>query len=198
VFAFFPSSWRAAALSAAALCVLFPAAAVAHDPGLSLLEVRVEPGRIIAMLSVSAADVRATLTGGQAVDAEGLAREAIELHIDHVRLRPGASHSIDGGTEFTVHLVFERAPGSQLIVRSGIPSRLAAGHRQLLTVQADGRLLANRMLSAEPQEVVVHLDGPTRARPVLQLVKLAVLVCCTLIVVAFAAGVRGKSWPSAT
>ena len=182
VFACFPCYRRAAALSAAALCLFHPAAAFAHDPGLSSLDVRVLPRRIIAVLSVSAADVKTT--GGRVVDVEALARDAIELHIDDVRLRASESRSMDGETEFTIHLTFERAPGSRLTIRSEIPSRLAPGHRQLLTIQADGRLLADRMLSAEPQDVVVDLDGSTRARPVLQLRHRMALVCSALIVLA--------------
>jgi hypothetical protein len=69
----------AAAVLAAALGLYHPAAAFAHDPGLSSLDVRALPGRITATLSVSAVDVKTTVTGGRIVDVGALARDAIEF-----------------------------------------------------------------------------------------------------------------------
>jgi hypothetical protein len=78
--------------------------------------------------------------------------------------------------------VFEGGPGSRLTIRSGIPSRLAPGHRQLLTVQAGGRLLADRMLSVQAQEAVVSLDGSTRAGRIPSIRHRLALLCAVLIV----------------
>ena len=78
-------SIRHAALAffAAAGILGFPVAAVAHNPGLSSLELRVGPSDIVADLSIAAADA-AALVGSDADVARigSLALQAIDLQID--------------------------------------------------------------------------------------------------------------------
>ena len=69
----------------AALVVAWPATAHAHDPGLSSLELRVEPVRVVATLSLAAADARIA-AAGQRGGLESFARDAIELRFDGVML----------------------------------------------------------------------------------------------------------------
>jgi hydrogenase/urease accessory protein HupE len=158
---------RAAAFLAAALTLGFPAAAYAHDPGLSALDVQVAPDRIVAVLSLAAADARfaADVSGG-ALGA--FAVDSIALMLDGARL-PGTieTQAADGeaGVKFT--LVFDRARGSRLTIHSEIPDRLARGHRELVTVHGTGgRRLAERMLDTH----LTALDVDLRDEPAATLI----------------------------
>ena len=152
---------RAAAF-AAALTFVLPAAAHAHDPGLSSLDVRIAPERIIAVLSLAAADARiAADASGKALDAFAL--DSIELMLDGSRLAGSVETQAtdrDAGTKLT--LVFDRAQGSRLTIHSSVPQRLARGHRQLVTVHGTaGRRLTERMLDTHLNVVDVDLrDEP--------------------------------------
>ncbi len=140
----------------AALVVAWPATARAHDPGLSSLELRVEPVRVVATLSLAAADARIA-AAGQRGGLESFARGAIELRFDGVMLEEVieiAAQERDTGAR--VVLTFPRPAGTRMTIRSTVPSRLARGHRELLTVRAlDGRLVTERMLDARDGQVDV-------------------------------------------
>src|SRR5512134_787434 len=70
------------AFGAAAGILGFPAAAVAHDPGLSSLELRVGPGDIVADLSMAVADAEALGSDADAARLGSFALQTIELRID--------------------------------------------------------------------------------------------------------------------
>ena len=145
-------------LFTAALCLGHPGAAFAHDPGLSSLAVQIEASRIMVTLFLDPADAQA-LVGTPGGTLAALARGAIELRLDGVRL-PGTveTRAIDARTGAQLVLLFDRAAGHGLTIRSDIPARLAVGHRQLLTVRgANGRPLAERMLDARERECHVDL-----------------------------------------
>lgn len=157
-------SRTAVAIVAAAWCVLAPAAAFAHDPGLSSLDVRVGLDRVEVTLSLSDVDVKSTVAAGGLPEA--LALEQIELWIDRVKLAgsvDGRAQVDDRGTR--IQIAFARVPGRRLTICSGVSGQLAFGHRELLTVRSeDGRLHAERMLDAQSEPVTVSLDGvPRRA-----------------------------------
>ena len=146
-----------------ALGLLFSASAtaLAHDPGLSALDVRVGRQQTVAVLSLAAAD--AGSLGGR--DAVGrLAPELIQIRLDERPLdRPTESISIDSAGGVRVTLVYRGAVGSRLCIRSGIIGRLARGHRELLSIRAeDGAVLAERMLDAESNEGVANVAEVTR------------------------------------
>ena len=157
-------SRTALAIVAAAVCAFVPTAALAHDPGLSSLDVRVGLDRIEATLSLSAVDVKAAIDAGGLPEA--LALKQIELRIDGVKLAgvvDGRTDVDDRGTR--VRISFARVAGNRLTVGSGISGQLAFGHRELLTVRSeDGRWHAERMLDAQSEPVTVPLAGlPQRA-----------------------------------
>jgi hydrogenase/urease accessory protein HupE len=161
-----PRVWRVAALAAAAATFVFPADARAHDPGLSALDVRVAPDRIVVVLSLATADARiAAADSGGHLDA--FAADSIELLLDGVRLSATVESeprkdTTDGGT--SVALVFPRITGTQLTVRSGVPVRLARGHRELLTVRdTSSQPLAERMLDERTDAVDLDLAAEQRA-----------------------------------
>jgi len=134
---------------------------LAHDPGLSALDVRVGRQQTVAVLSLAAAD--AGSLGGR--DTVGrLAPELIQIRLDERPLdNPTESISIDGTGGVRVTLVYRGAVGSRLSVRSRIIERLARGHRELLSIRAeDGVALAERMLDAESNEGVANVAEATR------------------------------------
>jgi hydrogenase/urease accessory protein HupE len=144
------------ALCAAAGILGFPVAALAHDPGLSSLEVRVGPGGIVVDLSMAAADAAALVgSGADGARLGSVALKAIDLQIDGRRLE-GVVDDIapQEGNAIRVRLRYVRMPGSRLAVRSVVASRLARGHRQLLSIRNDhDSLLAQGMLDANTDGV---------------------------------------------
>ena len=159
------------AFVAAAGLLGFPVAAVAHDPGLSALELRLGPGDIVADLSIAAADA-AALVGSDADVARigSFALQAIDLQVDGRQLE-GLVDDIasEEGNAIRVRLRYVRTPGSQLEVRSVVASRLARGHRQLLSIRNDdGSLLAQRMLDANTDVVGDLVLSSSRADTALQ------------------------------
>ena len=147
---------RAVVLLTAALALGFQASTAAHDPGLSALDVRVLPDRVVATLSLAPGDARLLVSErGDALEA--IALDSIEVVLDGARL-PGRveSRSTESETGGSVVLAFDGRIGARLTVRSSVPLRLARGHRELLTVRGpDGALLAERML--DDREGTVHL-----------------------------------------
>ena len=149
---------RAVVLLTAALALGYPGVALAHDPGLSALEVQVLSGRVVATLSLSASD--AQVLAERSVELDALALDSIEIRFDGVRVpgrverRPTAG---DAGSSVVV--AFDRVSGTRLTVRSGVAARLARGHRELLTVRgSNGALLAERMLDGRDSEVDLSLE----------------------------------------
>jgi hydrogenase/urease accessory protein HupE len=124
----------------------------AHDPGLSALDVRVDRQKIVAVLSLAAAD--AMLVGGRD-GAARLALESIELRCDGGSLS-GTLDGIWSDESNGVHarIVYQRQAAATLILRSDVPARLLRGHRELVSIKSqDGTLLAERMLDAGSNEV---------------------------------------------
>ena len=158
------------AFFAAAAILGFPVAAVAHDPGLSSLELRLGPRDIVASLSMAAADA-APLVGSDA-DVTRLgpfALQAIDLQIDGRRLEGGVDDiAWQDGNSIRVRLRYVRTPGSRLAARSAVARQLARGHRQLLSIRDGDALVAQRMLDANTDGVGDLGLSPARADTTLQ------------------------------
>ena len=136
----------------------------AHDPGLSALDIRVSGSGVSALLSMSAPDVELAAPGAgdnTPLEIGRLALNAIQVSIDD---RPLAavidSVWMDDGSAF-VQLVFPQARRSDvgLTISSHIPSLLARGHRQLVTVREGERTVAQKLLEAETASVAVVLGS---------------------------------------
>ena len=156
--------WKAAALVAAAFALAMPAVVSAHDPGLSALHVRIESGRIVAVLSLAAVDAGRAADGSNA-GLETFALDSLDVRLDDVRLSGAVEGQVTvdrSGTNITV--AFDRRRGTRLAVRSAVPIRLARGHRELLIVQGTGgRVLTERMLDAQMTAVDIDLGGESSA-----------------------------------
>lgn len=153
--------------------VLNAAVALAHDPGLSALEVSVSGDEIGATLSVSPADVAALAPAGDqsgaAARLRDLALAAVRLEVDDEPLVLVWQHveSDESGTR--VRVVYSapqsKGPVRRLVVTSDMPKQLSRGHRELLTITADGRVAGEGMLDAEASSLAVDLEAPrSRAR----------------------------------
>jgi hypothetical protein len=126
------------ALFVAILCLTPPAPAVAHDPGLSTLSIRIRPDSVEALLEVSRADL-----AGIPLDAG-----VLRVEVDGRLARPIASERAEPrATHEALRLHFERPEGSRLVVTSELLARLPFGHRQYLRVEGGSEAL-DRILSA--------------------------------------------------
>ena len=129
------------------------------------------PSDIVADLSMAAADA-AVLVGSDADVARlgSVALQAIDLQIDGSRLEGHVDDvAWQEGNAIRVRLRYVRTPGSRLVVRSVVASRLARGHRQLLTIRKDDdSLLAHGMLDANTDGVGALGLSSTRAETTLQ------------------------------
>lgn len=134
--------------AAAVIAVAVTARLLAHDPGLSALDVRIRAGEIVAVLSMAAPD--AEILGGHDAVAK-LAHDSIELALDGRPLSPSAaSFWVDENRGVHARVAYDRPAGSQLVVRSRIAGHLRRGHRELLSIRTpDGTVLAERMLDGE-------------------------------------------------
>jgi hydrogenase/urease accessory protein HupE len=148
-------TWRAAAIFAAAL-IAFPGAVLAHDPGLSALDVRVEADRIIATLALAASDARATI-----------GPDSIDIRIDDVRLHAVVERrDFDEKNGARLVLAFDRRPGSRLAIQSLVPSQVAVGHRELVTIRSsEGNVLGERMVDARDSELAIDLSTVSSIQP---------------------------------
>jgi hydrogenase/urease accessory protein HupE len=129
---------------------------LAHDPGLSALDVQVDGHQTAAVLSLSAAD--AALIGG----AEGTGRLALDSIVLLADGRPvaGSVEQIWSDENRGVHarLLYEPSTTTRLTVRSSIPVKFPPGHREFLSIRSqDGRVISQRMLDARFTEVTTSV-----------------------------------------
>ena len=151
-------SWKAAAFVAVASALTFPAAAAAHDPGLSSLHLRLTPDHIVAALSLAQVDA-GRATGDFDLSVVEFALESVDVSLDGIRLHVVESHAIEEPSGPTIILTFDRVSGSRLAVHSAVPLRLARGHRELLVVQGmGGAVLTERMLDSRMDSVEFDLE----------------------------------------
>jgi hydrogenase/urease accessory protein HupE len=131
---------------------------LAHDPGLSVLDIRIEQRQIVAVLSLAGGD--AAMVGGGGGFSK-LAHDALQLSLDGRSISPSeTSISSDESGGLHGRMLYDRTSGSRLVVRSTIVSRLARGHRELISIRApDGAVLSERMLDAASNEVATDISA---------------------------------------
>ncbi|MGH7525891.1 MAG: HupE/UreJ family protein, partial [Gemmatimonadales bacterium] len=150
---------------------------LAHDPGLSAADLRLQPDRLIADLSFARADIERLVpidTDGNQLVApdelaaarprlEGLAREALEISFDGRGVAPtGVAVSLDTSSAVHFHLSFPGTVGRRLGLRSALLPGLPRGHRQYLSLRnAEGGLVAERMLDASTGRLEITTGGST-------------------------------------
>ncbi len=130
-------------------------AAFAHDPGLSYAELRTSGGHLYVNLTFSRADVQLPPA------------DAFEVYADGQRIAPtDVLVQTDASNAMHLHETLTVRNGAQLRVRSALIEKLARGHRQFLTLRNErGQLLAQRMLSANEDQVEVTLTATSTTTP---------------------------------
>jgi len=152
-----------------ALLALATATVLAHDPGLSTLDVVVDGRAVSATLSMSAQDVALAVQTLHTNTAEALsafARDSVHLTFDNQALVPGRDDvvPVDGGMRIRLSYdwpIDRRSSRARLTIASDIPKRLARGHRELLTVKAGRAATTESLLDASSNSVIVEVAGAT-------------------------------------
>ncbi len=131
---------------------------LAHDPGLSVLDIRIEQRQIVAVLSLGGAD--AVTVGGRDGFSK-LTQDALQLSLDGRPISPSATSAwSDDSGGLHGRMLYDRMSGSRLVVRSTIVTHLARGHRELLSIRApDGVVLSERMLDAASNEAAADISA---------------------------------------
>jgi HupE / UreJ protein len=144
--------------------VLSTAVVRAHDPGLSSLDVNVSSGTVSASLSIAASDVALIAPTGDARPVlRQLARDAVRLAIND-ELAPWAIHSVaieDGAArvQMSFALTRWRDRAARLSITTDVPKRIAQGHRELVVVKVDDRVVAETLLDRDADPIMIELDA---------------------------------------
>jgi hydrogenase/urease accessory protein HupE len=132
------------------ILTLLSGTALAHDPGLSVAEVRILEDRIVAEVSFAPSDSE----GIQQLETNLLTIQDDQRKLD---LRSFSRKSSDPNS---VHFLFEFSNSNVAGLRISAPvlANLPRGHKQFLSVyDQEDRLLADRMLSAESRDLTIDL-----------------------------------------
>lgn len=157
------------------------AAAFAHDPGLSALDLRFEKNGSTAQLTFARQDVAVLvpldLNGdGQITQAEfetarpqleSVARGALVISLDGQSLTPSRV-SVALGESNAIHfnLNFSASNGGRLMLQTRLIARLARGHRQFLTIRNEaGAIVGQKMFDANNSSFESDLVAIGHERP---------------------------------
>jgi hydrogenase/urease accessory protein HupE len=139
------------------LVLLLSSTVLAHDPGLSAAEVRILPDRIVVEVSFARVDLDANQNVAERL-LEIRAGEQI-LKLRHFEIQtPDAS---------SIHFILEfpNSPASEFRLSTVAFEHLPRGHKQFLSVRdSEGKLLAERMLSADSNDLTITLHTNSGSR----------------------------------
>ncbi len=150
-------SWLASHVAAVSAIVLAASASLlAHDPGLSAMDVRIQGQEIIAVLSLASSDASAI---GDGHTLATVARESIDVSVDGRTLTASAtSNWTDANGGAHVRLAYPRANGLRVVIRSRLLADLPRSHRQLVSIRGeDGAILQERMLDVVSCEIAADV-----------------------------------------
>ncbi|MCI0620209.1 MAG: HupE/UreJ family protein [Acidobacteria bacterium] len=155
-----------------AICWLWVPRALAHEIGLSVVELRLERERLSAQLTFAQSEVEELIAAGKKGTGDGnpagartsleaLAPAALEVTLDG---RPLQSSRVvvqaEPNNTIQFRLDFPMAAGSLLGLRSTLPARLTAGHRQFVVLRSrSGQILAERILDGNNNGFEADLAG---------------------------------------
>lgn len=160
------TSVRQISVALALLIAVVTAGAVleAHDPGLSALDIAIGADQTTASLALSAVDVALVAPSGDPRAAlNDLAVTAVRVSIDGARL-PAAIDAIalDHGAarvEMSFVMPSSSARSRRVEIASDVPDRVARGHRELLVVRANHRIVIDTLLDARTAPVSIDVDA---------------------------------------
>jgi len=150
----------------AVLVLLLSGTVLAHDPGLSAAEVRILPDRIVVEVSFARVDVDSNIEHLLEIKAD----EKI-LKLQNFRVETPDATSI----HFT--LEFPNTSATELHLSVVAFEQLPRGHKQFLSVRDnEGKILAERMLSAESKDLTItlHTNSGSRSERFLRFLALGV------------------------
>jgi hydrogenase/urease accessory protein HupE len=137
--------------------VLFSVTVLAHDPGLSAVEVRILSDRIAAEVSFAPLDLQQLQhVGSNDYIAEHLL--IIKSDREILKLRNFSVQATDANS---IHFILEfpNSPGSDVHISAIVFEHLPRGHKQFLSVRdSEGKPVAERMLSAESKDLTITLQ----------------------------------------
>jgi hydrogenase/urease accessory protein HupE len=151
----------------AGILTILSHSALAHDPGLSAVEVRILADRIVAEVSFAPSDLEKI----QLRDSNVLTIYSDDKELE---LR---SFTLKSSDQNSVHylLEFSSLNAGELRISAPVLANLPRGHKQFCSVFGqENRLLAERMLSAESNDLTIDLRGTPGSRSIFRFLVLGV------------------------
>lgn len=150
------------------LWLLLATPALAHDPGLSNVDVKIESNRLTALLVYNYVDIEGAVMVDKDMDRtitpeefnaaklqlEELARNAIIVNVDGAVVQPSEAQvriakAEDGRDTAYFSLTYPGSPSSSLSVKSNLMDKLSRGHREYFRLtNGAGNTIAERLLDA--------------------------------------------------
>src|SRR5215469_13984397 len=140
--------------AAALMSFLFVAGvAHAHDPGLSVLELRIRQDHLAARVAFSATDAARVESG-----------HLLEIQVDAKTLTPDSRERLVEASDVCFEFTYSLPPGAKVTLRSAAFDQLPSGHRQYLAIRDEANhLLFERILDAQAR--VIEISGPSAPEP---------------------------------
>ena len=152
----------------------FPLAA--HPPGLSSVDISLQPQRMLVKITFALQDIEAFAPMDSDLDAEvsdaereaakptiaRLLAQQFRIAVDEQDQQPQSEGLVSFDDQNNAHVEFQypAASGHQLLVQSKLLAQMPEGHREYLTIkQADEITLAENMLNQARDQIVVVIDG---------------------------------------
>jgi hydrogenase/urease accessory protein HupE len=151
----------------AGILTILSHSALAHDPGLSAVEVRILADRIVAEVSFAPSDLEKI----QLRDSNVLTIYSDDKELE---LR---SFTLKSSDQNSVHylLEFSSLNAGELRISAPVLANLPRGHKQFCSVFGqENRLLAERMLSAESNDLTIDLRNTSSNRSIFRFLVLGV------------------------
>lgn len=147
----------------AGILTIFAGSALAHDPGLSAVEVRILADRIVAEVSFAPSDL-----------------ERIQQPYSNLLTIDGnesRSFSLKSTDPNSVHylLEFSNPNAGELRISAPVLANLPRGHKQFCSVfDHENNLLAERMLSAESKDLTIDMRSTSNNRSIFRFLVLGI------------------------
>ena len=154
--------WKVGML--ASILTIFATSALAHDPGLSAVEVHILADRIVAEVSFAPTDL------------EGIRSDFLLIHGDGKKLE-SRSFSLKSSDRNSIHylLEFSNPNASELQITAPVLANLPRGHKQFCSVfDQENRLLAERMLSADSKDLTIDLRSKSNNNSIFRFLVLGI------------------------
>ena len=139
------------------LGLLFAGPALAHDPGLSVVDLRFKDDQLLAHLTFARPDIGPLLPRSDFLEVKVDGSSAVARQI---------STQFNSSTALEVWMRFALQSGRCVAIRSPVLGDLALGHRQYLAVRdTNGGLFTQQMLSASNDRIELSLSAVHPASP---------------------------------